>query len=500
MLSEPAVPAPRAENQASGYWCSRWLFERALALVYVVAFLVAVNQFVPLLGEHGLLPVPAWVRQVPFRASPSLFHLFPTDTAFRGAAWLGLGLSLLALTGAAGRIGSAATAAVWALVWLLYLSFVNVGQTFYGFGWETLLLETGFLAIFLGGRTTEPASVITWLLRWLLFRLMFGAGLIKLRGDPCWLELTCLDHYFETQPMPNPLTWYFHWLPAFVHRAGVVVNHVVELAVPFFYFAPQPMAAIAGGVTIAFQLILIASGNLSWLNWLTIVLAVATIHDRWLAWMPVRRPTLRAPTAARRSALYSLAVVVALLSVAPTLNMLSPAQVMNTSFEPLHLVNTYGAFGSITRERLEIVIEGTDAREIAATTRWREYEFKGKAGDPGRMPMQFAPYHLRLDWLMWFAAMSQPSEYEWFAPLLVRLLQGDRDTLGLLRSNPFPDRPPHYIRARHYRYRFTTPAERASTGRWWSRELIGVYHPAMSLDPHGPGPDLHSPPVDNDPR
>jgi hypothetical protein len=476
----------------AGSWYSRWLFERALALIYFTAFLVAVNQFVPLLGEHGLLPVSEWVRQVPFRASPSLFYLFPTDTAFRAAAWLGVTLSAVAVTGLASRAGSLVTAAVWALLWLLYLSFVNVGQTFYGFGWETLLLETGFLAIFLGGRTTEPGVVITWLLRWLLFRLMFGAGLIKWRGDPCWLDLTCLDYYFETQPMPNPLTWHFHWLPAFVHRAGVIINHIVEIGVPFLYFARQPFAAAAGLVTIAFQLILIVSGNLSWLNWLTIVLAIATFDDRWLAWIPVRRPPLRAATAARRAAMYVLALVVGLLSVPPTLNMLSPAQVMNTSFEPLHLVNTYGAFGSITRERLEIVIEGTEEREITDATRWREYEFKGKPGDPSRMPMQFAPYHLRLDWLMWFAAMSHPSDYEWFVPFLVKLLQGDPDTLGLLRSNPFPDRTPHFIRAQHYRYRLTTPSERRSTARWWSRELIGPYYPAISLRPNTAAPRIRS--------
>ena len=405
VLSEPAASTGGTPN-ANGSWYARWLFERGLALIYGIAFLVTLNQFVPLLGEHGLLPVPQWVALVPFRASPSLFYLFPTDTAFRAAAWSGLALSVLPLSGLASRAGSWASAAVWGALWLLYLSFVNVGQTFYGFGWETLLLETGFLAIFLGGRSTEPGVVVTWLLRWLLFRLMFGAGLIKWRGDPCWHDLTCLDYYFETQPIPNPLTWTFHWLPPSVHHAGVVINHLVELGVPFLYFAPQPVAAVAGLVTIAFQLILIASGNLSWLNWLTIVLALATFDDRWLAWLPVRRPVLRSPTTARRVTLYALAILVGLLSVSPTLNLLSPAQVMNTSFDPLHLVNTYGAFGSITKERREIVIEGTDEAEITGATRWRAYEFKGKPGDPWRMPVQIAPYHLRLDWLMWFAAMS----------------------------------------------------------------------------------------------
>jgi hypothetical protein len=481
VVNEPAVPVDRTPVEPSGYWYSRWLFERALALVYFVAFLVALNQFVPLLGEKGLLPVPEWVAHVPFGAAPSLFYFYPTDTAFRAAAWLGLALAVVPLTGLASRAGSWASAAVWTVLWLLYLSFVNVGQTFYGFGWETLLLETGFLAIFLGGRSTDPGVVPTWLLRWVLFRLMFGAGLIKWRGDACWHDLTCLDYYFETQPIPNPLAWYFHWLPASAHYAGVVINHIVELGVPVFYFAPQPIAAIAGLVTIAFQLILIISGNLSWLNWLTIVLAIATLPDRWLAWLPVRRPVLTAPTAPRRALVYALAIVVGLLSVSPTLNMLSPAQVMNTSFDPLHLVNTYGAFGSITKERREIVIEGTSDTAITAATRWREYEFKGKPGDPSQRPIQIAPYHLRIDWLMWFAAMSQPSDYEWFAPLLVKLLEGDAAALGLLRTNPFPDRPPRYIRAQYYTYRFTTPEEHRKTGRWWNRELIGVYYPAVSL-------------------
>jgi hypothetical protein len=476
--ADDRLPPPAPEG---GYWYSRWLFERALALLYAVAFLVALNQFVPLLGEHGLLPVPRFVRQVPFRITPSLFYLAPTDTAFRAAAWLGLALSVVALLGLASRVRSVAAAGVWALLWLLYLSFVNVGQTFYGFGWETLLLETGFLAIFLGGRATRDAIVCPWLLRWVLFRVMFGAGLIKWRGDPCWRDLTCLDFYFETQPIPNPLTWYFHWLPGSVHHAGVVINHVVELGLPFLLFTPQPIAGIAGLATIAFQLVLIASGNLSWLNWLTIALAIPTVPDGWLRWLPVIRPALSRPTAAGYAMRYALLTVVGVLSIAPMANMLSPTQVMNTSYDPLHLVNTYGAFGSITRVRHEIVIEGTDAAVLTDATTWRAYEFRGKPGDPFRSPPQIAPYHLRLDWLMWFAAMSEPVEHEWFAPLLEKLLRGDPATLGLLASNPFPGQPPRYVRAEYYTYRLTAPVERRTTGRWWHRERLGVYYPAVSL-------------------
>jgi hypothetical protein len=367
------------------------------------------------------------------------------------------------------------------LLWMLYLSFVNVGQTFYGFGWETLLCEVGFLTIFAGASHAAPNGWLVWMWRWTLFRLMFGAGLIKLRGDPCWTDLSCLNFYFETQPMPNPLTWYFHWLPHSVHAAGVVFNHIAELIVPFAYFAPQPFAAIAGLLTIAFQGVLIVSGNLSWLNWLTIVLCIPLIGDRWLAWLPVQPPPDFTGLPANQIATYVVAAIVAWLSIGPIRNMVSPGQMMNASFEPLHLVNTYGAFGSITRQRYEIVIEGTADENLGERTVWREYEFKGKPGDPARRPPLVAPYHLRLDWLMWFEAMAPSPHSTWFYNLLRALLEGDRATLTLLRTNPFQDSPPRFVRAQYYRYQFTTPEERRSTGRWWNRQLVGTFYGPASL-------------------
>jgi len=469
------------DEALTGYWYSRFLFERGLALVYAVAFLVAINQFIPLLGERGLQPVPDFVRAVPFRDAPSLFYAMPRDVAFRAVAWIGLLLSVLMLAGLPQRWGSIPSAAVWFLLWLLYLSFVNVGQTFYGFGWETLLLEAGFLAIFAGGSRVVPSTMLMWLYRWLLFRLMFGAGLIKLRGDPCWRDLTCLDYFYETQPMPNALSWYFHWLPTSIHHAGVVFNHVVELGVPFLYLLPQPVAALGGMVTIVFQGTLIAGGNLSWLNWLTIVICIPTLDDRWLSWLPVSPPPMATEGGLHRIAIGILAAAVGVLSINPVRNLISSRQMMNTSFEPLHLVNTYGAFGSITRTRTEIIVEGTSDEVITATTTWRPYEFKGKPGDPSRLPAQFAPYHLRLDWLMWFAAMSSSYDNPWFTEMLVKLLEGDRDTLSLLRQNPFPEAPPRWVRARAVEYHFTTPEERTRTGRWWKVRDLGDYLPPIKL-------------------
>ena len=463
-------------DPAPTYWYSRFVFERGLALIYLVAFAVAANQFIPLLGERGLLPVSRFTGYVSFRESPSLFYFFQTDHAYRMAAWSGIALACLLLTGLPQRGGALTAGLVWLGLWLLYLSFVNVGQTFYGFGWETMLLEAGFLAMFLGGSATPPHPWLRWLWVWLLFRLIFGAGMIKLRGDECWRNLTCLDYYFETQPIPNPLAWYFHWMPVGVHRAGVLFNHVVEVVVPFGYVLPQPVSSIAAALTIVFQLVLIVSGNLSWLNWLTVVICIPLLDDRWLSWLPIT-PPLQTESAGYRFAVYALTALVAVLSIRPLENILSRRQLMNFSFDPLHLVNTYGAFGSITRERYEIVIEGTSDDVITADTVWREYEFKGKPGDPARRPPQIAPYHLRLDWLMWFAAMSPTPNDPWFYALVSKLLEGDAGVASLLSTNPFPSSPPRYVRAQYYSYRFTTPNERRQTGAWWHRELAGVYLP-----------------------
>lgn len=468
---------------AGDYWHTRLVFQRGLGIVYLIAFLCALNQFRPLLGEHGLLPVPTFVRRVPFRASPSLFFFAPKDWAFAAAAWIGIGLSCLVIAGVADRFSSWMNALVWAAMWVLYISFVNVGQTFYGFGWESILLEAGFFAIFLGARNVRTPIGVIYMLRWLEFRVMFGAGLIKMRGDPCWRDLTCLNYYYETQPIPNPLSWYFQMAPQWTHKAGVVFNHFSELIVPFCYFLPQPIASIAAAITIVFQLSIFASGNLSWLNFLTMVLAIPAIDGRYFAAiLPIREPASSAPSWFFKAVVAGLAILVCYLSIGPIRNMLSPNQIMNTSYNPLHLVGTYGAFGSITRQRFEIVVEGTSDNEITAATQWKEYEFKGKPTDVRTVPPQIAPYHLRLDWQMWFAAMSTYSQNRWFVNFMAKLLEDDKPVLSLLKSNPFRDQPPKFVRAELYEYNFASPAMHARTGQWWVRTDAGPYFPPVSMD------------------
>jgi hypothetical protein len=466
--------------EAPDYWLARLVIERGLGAIYTVAFLVALQQFAPLLGERGLLPVPRFVTHVPFRASPSLFYVRYSDRLLRACSWTGLSLGLLVVLGVPDGWPLALEMLVWLALWALYLSIVNVGQTFYSFGWETLLLEAGFLGIFLGPAWIVTPLPLIHLARWLVFRLEFGAGLIKMRGDTCWRDLTCLYYHHETQPMPNPLSWYFHHLPRAVHRLEVLGNHFAQLVVPWFLFAPQPIATIAGVIIVTTQSWLVLSGNFSWLNVITIVLAFASFDDAALGRvLPLAHPTLE-PSLPHAALVVAFTVLVVGLSYRPARNLLSSNQLMNSSFDPLHLVNTYGAFGTVTKERYEVVIEGT-ADDPATATDWREYEFKAKPGDVRRRPPQYAPYHLRLDWLMWFAAFSSPRYHSWFTPLLARLLEGDRATLALLARNPFPAAPPRAVRARLWLYRFTTAAERRATGAWWYRTFVREYAPAVAL-------------------
>ncbi|HEX2274051.1 MAG TPA: lipase maturation factor family protein, partial [Acidimicrobiales bacterium] len=440
---------------AEDYWVARLVFGRLLGFTYLLAFVGTALQFKALLGERGLVPVPRFLRAVSFRRAPSIFHLHYSDRFAVGAAWTGAALAAAVVAGVAEQAPLGVCMLVWAAMWALYLSFVNVGQTFYGFGWETLLLEAGFLAIFLGNAETAPPLLVVLLIRWLLLRLELGAGLIKIRHDRCWRNLTCLDYHHETQPIPNPLSWYFHRLPKPLHRVEVAANHVVQLVASLALFAPQPIAAVAGGLVVVTQCWLFASGNYAWLNLITTALAVVSIPDSVLGrFVPVDAPVLHTPPSWFTVTVVLVTLAVAVLSYRPVRNLASRHQLMNASFDPLRLVNTYGVFGRITRERYEVVVEGTDEPVVGAATTWKEYEFKAKPGDTRRRPRQVAPYHLRLDWLMWFAALSPAYAEAWLIPLLARLLENDPTTLRLLAGNPFPDRPPNFVRARLYRYRF----------------------------------------------
>jgi hypothetical protein len=502
-VQNDAATFGRGSPQRSGvglrgqYWLTRLLFLRFLGLIYFLAFLCLAQQFRPLIGAHGLLPACAYLQRMAgggqtrlsgFLALPTVFWLHCSDAFLSVLAATGVLLSLVVLVGFA-------NAPLLGLLWFLYMSFCHVGQLFYGYGWEILLLETGLLATFLCPvldarplpRSAPPPVMVIWLLRWVLFRVMFGAGLIKLRGDACWRDLTCMFYHYETQPLPNPLSWYLHQLPPAFHRLEVLGNHFIELVVPWTLFAPRRLRHAGGVLLVGFQLYLIISGNLSWLNWLTITLCIVCFDDQALGRLfPARllaRLSERArlkPGRIRQVVTLSLTALVLCLSIEPVRNLLGSQQVMNGSFDRLHLVNTYGAFGSVGKHRREIILEGTADRTLNDATQWRAYEFKCKPGDPFRRPCLVAPYHYRLDWQMWFAAMGDYRFNPWLVHFVYKLLQGDRDALSLLANNPFPEKPPIYIRAELYAYEFTRWGD--GTRAWWKRTRLGTYLPPLSLD------------------
>jgi hypothetical protein len=465
------------------YTIAREILERGVAALYVIAFVSAVNQFPALLGDHGLLPARRFLRHPYARKQPTLFRWRYSDGMLRAVAWTGAALSALVVAGVVQLAPTYVFVPVFLVIWFLYLSIVNIGQTFYGFGWESLICEAGFVVAFLGAWDTAPPITIVFFVRWLVFRLEFGAGMIKMRGDRSWRDLTALYYHHETQPMPNPLSRTAHLLPKWWHRVEVLGNHFAQLIVPWFLFLPQPVASVAAAIMILTQLWLVLTGNFAWLNWITIVLAFAGISDgvwSWLLGTPVGG--IGADAVPLWYAVVALAATVFLivLSWPPLKNLFARHQLMNASFNRWHLVNAYGAFGSVTKERYEVVVEGTADDPADRSAEWREYGFKGKPGDPHRVPRQFAPYHLRLDWLMWFLALGS-RDSPWFEVLLLRLLEADRPTLKLLRHDPFGGEPPRAVRARMFLYRFSTRAEKRQTGDIWVRSEVGELVPAVSL-------------------
>src|SRR5437016_5661474 len=479
----------------NSYWLTRFVILRLLGFVYAVAFLVAAIQLVPLIGEHGLTPANHFLHLVQTQLGsrtagmlrvPTLFWFGISDNALSIFSWIGFGLSLVVLCGYANAI-------LLAVLWAMYMSIVHIGQIWYGYGWEIQLLETGFLSIFLcpllDGRPfpkCRPPILVLWLFRWLGFRIMVGAGLIKIRGDECWRDLTCMFYHYETQPIPSPISRYLHFAPQSFHKLETFWNHFTELIVPWFSFGPRTARHIAGALLILFQIFLIVSGNLSFLNYLTIIPFLACLDDTLLRHLLPKRLVERAERAAQQSEpsrinntiALVLSILVAYLSIAPALNLVSHRQIMNTGFNRFDLVNTYGAFGTVGRERDEIIFEGTDDAAITADTKWKEYEFVAKPGDPNRRPPFIAPYQPRIDWQIWFSAMASPGNYPWTFHFVWKLLHNAPGTLSLLANNPFPGKPPHFVRARLYRYRFAPLGEKG----WWRRELVNEWLPALSAD------------------
>lgn len=469
-----------SEIEPASYRTSRWLFLRGIALVYLIAFIILLPQVTGLVGEHGILPAHEYLQTIQSEFGGASYRFFPTlawlnssDTFLLAMCWAGcvfavaLLLGILPLPAAIG-------------LYLLYVSMDTAGQAFLSFQWDALLLEAGFATILVARR---PSDIGRWVLRFLVFRLMLESGLVKiLSGDAAWRSLTALNFHYETQPLPTPIAWYAHQLPATFQKISVAGVFIVELAVPFLFFFPRRFRIIGAWITIVFQLLIAATGNYTFFNLLTIVLCITLLDDRHLRrFVPARlgrsAELKNGPLAiALGSALILIGLLQLLTMVGVPRTLPEPVASVVEQAEIFRVINRYGLFAVMTTSRPEIVIEGSNDGQD-----WKAYEFKFKPGDMTRPPRWAAPYQPRLDWQMWFAALSNYQSNPWFSRLMIRILEGSPEVLGLLASNPFPDKPPRFLRAVVYDYRFSDFATRRSSGAWWTRRELGDYFPAVSL-------------------
>jgi predicted DCC family thiol-disulfide oxidoreductase YuxK len=461
-----------------------FLFLRLLGLVYLSAFVSFAVQAQGLIGSHGILPVAELVNAVAGGLGPERFFLMPmvfwlndSDVAIQAVCWAGAGLSLLLVVNLLPRLSLF-------LLYALYLSLFYAGQDFMTFQWDTFLLETGFVALLLS-LATVPGI---WLLRWLLFRFLFMSGVVKLlSGDLNWWNLSALSYHFLTQPLPTTLAWYAARLPPGLLEFATGGTFFVELILPFLIFCPRRLRFFAAFGILLLQGCILLTGNYNWFNLQAMLLCLPLFDDAAIRKILPRRLTRLLPArdqAPRRAVTTVLVNALALLIVFCSLVRMdeqfggSPpvvAQAVDGLVEPLQIVSAYGLFAVMTTKRNEIIIEGS--YDGAA---WRAYEFWYKPGDVARPPPWNIPHQPRLDWQMWFAALDDPGRLPWFSRFLERLLENEPTVTALLETNPFPDKPPTYVRAQFYDYTYAGSEEKAR-GLWWDRRLLGVYFPTARL-------------------
>jgi predicted DCC family thiol-disulfide oxidoreductase YuxK len=477
------------------YFVARRWFLRAVGLIFLIAFVSLWVQIDGLIGSNGITPVreflPAARAQLGNHALsilPTLCWLNSSDPFLHSLCGGGVALSLLLIFGVAPALS---------LIGLVvfYLSLTIAGQTFLGFQWDVLLIETGFLSIFLAPWRIWPKGVneppisraAIFLLKILLFKLMIMSGVVKLTsGDDSWWNLTALDYHYWSQPLPTVIGWWADQSPEWFKKFSVAFCLVVEIIVPLFIWAPRRLRLLACGLLVFLQIVIAATGNYCFFNLLTIALCLLLVDDS--TWRRKSATVIdRRYKYADRLSIYAAAAVILLtlpLNVRLIYSAFEPeaewSRLLGRIYaraEAFRIVNGYGLFRVMTKDRREIVIEGSpDGLD------WKPYEFKWKPGDVNRAPGWCAPHQPRLDWQMWFAALGSYRQNPWFVQTVISLLHGKPKVTALFERNPFPQNPPRYVRATFYRYRFTTIEEHRQTGAWWKRQELGEYLPSVSLE------------------
>ena len=476
--------------QTPTWFLTRRVFLFLLGLVYILAFGALWIHIEGLVGEAGILPAELYLKGAEthwgaqrFWQVPTLFWLNAGNEFLYTVCLLGAGASLMVMvnffTG-------------WALLmaWIFYLSIFNVAQPFLGFQWDTLLLETGFLSLFLvswRGNINEPESSPSWfiifLLRLLLFRVVFSSGVVKLLSqDPTWADLTALYYHYETQPLPTWVGWYTHQLPQGFQEFSVVCVFVIQLGVVFLIFGPRRIRYIGCAALVFFDVLIILTGNYGFFNLLTIALCLLLLDDSVFArWLSTKGEKSKVSVfVIQKTSLLKVGLlgVCIMLYAVPLLTTNHPSiyVYISKAIRPFHIFNSYGLFAVMTTSRPEIIILGSDDRE-----NWFPYEFKWKPGNVEKKPKFVAPHQPRLDWQMWFAALSHYERNPWLIQFMTRLLQGSPVVIALLENNPFPDTPPRYLQAVIYEYQFTNSEIRNRDNSWWTRKLLRPYTPILRL-------------------
>ncbi len=468
------------------FFITQWIFLRALAVVYAIAFGSLAVQISGLIGTRGILPLTEYLDAVARAVGPARWYMLPSlfwlgDWSSEGdrllilLCWMGVVLAVGLFFGRLEKL-------LLVLLYAMYLSLSSAGQDFLSFQWDALLIEAGFLSIFLG-----RARIIAWLFRWLTFRLFFLSGAIKLLSrDPTWRNGTALEYHYHTQPLPTIFAWYMDKLPGWFQWGSTFTVLVVEGAIPFLIFMPRRIRHFAAWLMIGLQVLILLTGNYTFFNILAIALCLFLFDDQALRRFAPARVAARfreqsvALTRVQRAFAAALAAVILVLGIGRMFETFGdapePLKTIVRVASPFGIVNTYGLFAVMTTSRPEIIVEGSDDGEL-----WMPYEFRYKPGDLKRAPRWAAPFQPRLDWQMWFAALSNYRQNLWFVRFASRLLEGSPEVAALLEKNPFPDHPPRYVRAIVYEYTFSTMAEHRQTGVWWDRKPLGTYLPAVGF-------------------
>jgi len=453
---------------------SRWLWLRALGAIFFSAFYALWFQIHGLIGPAGILPARDYLPYVKQALGAKGYWLVPS------LLWFSTGRGMLTAIVA---IGLAASLAIVFDLWprlaiavagVCFLSFVSAAQVFSAYQSDGMLLEAAMLSLFLAprglrpglGRHDPPTRAAVFLLQWEWFRIYFESGLVKiLSGEPQWRNLTAMDKYYENGPLPTWLGWYVQQWPHWFHAGSAALTLLVELFLVWLLFVPsRRLRLLLFALATLLQAGIIITANYAFLNYLVLALGVLLLDDP----APVESTPRTRPPRIQLIALplaFALSIILFLAPVSP------PAQLV----EPFRVINNYGLFAVMTRARYEIEFQGTrDGRT------WIAYPFHYKAQDPKRAPGIFAPYQPRFDWNLWFASLGSVSSDPWVMSVQQRLLENAPDVLHLFAGNPFANEPPRAVRAVLWQYWFTTPAERARTGAWWNRRLLGEYAPAVS--------------------